>query len=73
MIYFTAYADQKFNLLNEHQVFIRKEQVEDIVQSPDKRGKIGKYLTVEKDKVKVIYEREAEVLKIITFYPIKNS
>ncbi len=70
MIYFTAYANQKFGILNNHGVFIRKEQVESAVQSPDTRGKIGRYLSVEKDGVKVIFQREAGVKKIITFYPI---
>lgn len=70
MIYFTAYANQKFGILNNYGVFIRKEQVESALQSPDTRSKIGRYLSVEKDGVKVIFQREAGVKKIITFYPI---
>lgn len=71
MVYFSAYANQKFGILNNHGVYIRKEQVESAVQSPDKRGKIGRYLTSEKDGVKVVYQKESGVKKIITFYPIK--
>lgn len=69
MIYFTAYANQKFNLLNNHGVFIRKEQVEMSLISPQIKGKIGKYLTAEKNGVKVVYEKEGKLKKIITFYP----
>lgn len=69
MIYFTAYANQKFSILNKHGVFIRKEQVETALDIPDKRGKIGRYLTSEKDGVKVVYQKESGVKKIITFYP----
>lgn len=71
MIYFTAYANQKFTILNNHQVYIRKEQVEQTVSTPEKRGKVGKYLTAEREGIKIIYQKQAGVLKIITFYPIK--
>lgn len=71
MNYFTSYANQKFTLLNEHGVFIRKEQVEIALNSPDHRGKIGSYLTAEKDGVKVVYQKNSGVKKIITFYPSK--
>lgn len=69
MIYFTAYANQKFTILNNHQVFIRKEQVEQTLIRPDKRAKIGKLYTAEKDSVKVIYQKQAGVMRVITFYP----
>lgn len=69
MVYFTAYANQKFSLLNSHGVFIRKEQVESAIHTPELHGKIGRYLTSEKDGVKVIYQKEDGIKKIITFYP----
>lgn len=71
MVYFTAYANQKFTLLNNHQVFIRREQVEHTLQLPEKRSKIGKYYAAEKDGVKVVYKKEDDIVKVITFYPIK--
>lgn len=71
MVYFTAYANQKFTLLNDHQVFIRREQVEHVLRLPDKRGKIGKYHTAEKDGVKAVYQKDGDMIKVITFYPIK--
>lgn len=70
MIYFTAYAEKKFNLLNNHKVYIRKEEVELALATPDKRGKIGSLLTCERNNLKVVYQREAGIQKIITFYPV---
>lgn len=69
MTYFTRYAENKFALLNEHGVFIRKEQVTAALAVPDKRGKIGQFLTVEKDGVKVVYQKNGAAAHIITFYP----
>ena len=71
MIYFTKYADQKFDILNKHKVYFTKEQIEDTLKLPDKIGKKGKYLTASKDKVKVIYQKTNGVIRVITFYPIK--
>jgi len=71
MLYFTKYAEQKFDILNKHKVFFTREQIEDAVGAPDKTGKKNKLLTAEKDDIKVIYKKEAEVIKIITFFPVK--
>ncbi len=70
MIYFTSYAEEKFTILNRHGVFIRKEEIESAVTTPDTRGALGKYATAEKGRVKVIYQKESGLKKIITFYPI---
>lgn len=70
MIYFTSYAEEKFNILNNHKVYIRKEEIELTLATPDKRGKIGNLLTVQKNNIKVIYQKESNLKKIITFYPI---
>lgn len=72
MIYFTKYANQKFDILNKHKVFITKEQVEDAVKTPDKIEKKGKYFSAVKDGVKVVYVKEGGVDKIITFFPVKG-
>lgn len=71
MIYFTAYANQKFDLLRQHQSYIIKEQVEDIIASPDKTGKKGRYAYAAKDGWKVVYQKQAEVIRVLTFYPTK--
>jgi hypothetical protein len=71
MFYFTKYAEQKFDILNKHQVFFRREQVEETVAGPERTGRQAGLLTATKDNLKVIYKKEAGVIKIITFYPIK--
>lgn len=72
MFYFTKYAENKFDLLNKHKVFFTREQVEEAIACPDKTGKKGKLLTAQKEGIKVIYKKDGEILKIITFYPVKN-
>ncbi|MFA6306658.1 MAG: hypothetical protein WCV70_01835 [Patescibacteria group bacterium] len=71
MLYFTKYAENKFDILNKHKVYFTREQVEDAVGAPEKAGKKGKLLTAQRENIKVIYKKEAEIIKIITFYPIK--
>ena len=71
MIYFTKYAEQKFDILNKHKVYFTREQIEDAVTNPEKISKKGKYLATRKEDVKVVYKKEGNCLKIITFYPIK--
>ena len=71
MFYFTKYAEKKFDILNKHKVYFTREQIEETLKLPDKTGKKGKYLTAQKNRIKVIYKREDEMIKIITFYPIK--
>lgn len=71
MIYFTKYAEQKFDILNKHKIYFTKEQIEDTLKLPDKTGKKGEYLTARKDEIKVIYQKTDGVTRIITFYPVK--
>jgi len=71
MIYFTKYANNKFDILNKHKVYFTKEQIEDTVKLPDKIRKKGNYLSARKEEVKVVYQKEGEMIKIITFYPVK--
>ena len=71
MIYFTKYADQKFDILNKHKVYFTKEQIEDALKFADKTGKKGNYLTALKDEIKVIYQKTNGVIRVITFYPVK--
>lgn len=70
MIYFTRYAEQKFGILNKHRVSLTKEEVENAVRKADKIDKKGKYLAAKKDNIKVVYQKEEDALKIITFYPV---
>jgi len=71
MIHFTKYANDKFDILNKHKVYFRKEQIEDVILTPEKVSKKGKYFFAQKDSVKVIYQKEGDVIKVITFYPVK--
>jgi hypothetical protein len=73
MLYYTKYAEQKFDILNKHKVFFTKEQVEDAVKLPDKVEKKGKYLGARKDGIKVVYLKDNGIIKIITFYPVKTN
>ena len=71
MIYFTKYAEQKFDILNKYKVFFTKEQVEDTIKVPDKVSKKNRYFVAQKDGAAVIYKKDGGVIKIITFYPLK--
>ncbi len=71
MIYFTKYAEKKFDILNKHKVYFTREQVEDTVKLPDKVEKKGKYFRARKDDVKVVYKKENGAVKVITFYPVR--
>ena len=73
MIYFTKYAEQKFDILNKHKIFFTREQIEDVLLLPDKIRKKNKYFSAQKDNIKVIYKKNNEIIKVITFYPIKND
>jgi hypothetical protein len=71
MFYFTKYAEQKFDILNKHKVYFTREQIEDTVGAPDKISKKGKLLIAQKEDIKVVYKKDEDILKIITFFPIK--
>ena len=71
MIYFTKYAENKFDILNKYKVFFTREQIQETIKLPDKVSKKGNYLAARKDDVKVVYNKKAGVIKIITFYPVK--
>jgi hypothetical protein len=72
MLYFTKYAEKKFEILNRHKIFFTREQIEDAVKLPDKIGKKSGHLTAEKDGIKVIYKKDGGTTKVITFYPVKQ-
>ena len=71
MIYFTNYAQKKFDILNKYKVFITKEQVEEAIKIPEQAVKKGSYLFSTKDNICVVIKKEDDVNKIITFYPVK--
>jgi len=71
MIYFTKYAEHKFNILNKHKVYFTREQIKDCLKLPDKISKKGKFLSSQKDGIKVIYKKENGIIRVVTFYPVK--
>ncbi|MDD4900939.1 MAG: hypothetical protein PHS62_02380 [Patescibacteria group bacterium] len=71
MFYFTKYAENKFDILNRHKVFFTREQIEDALATPDKQGRKSGLFSAEKEGIKVIYKKEAGIVKVITFYPVK--
>lgn len=71
MLYFTKYAENKFDMLNKHKIFFTREQVEEAVAAPDKQNRKGKFMAAQKEGVKVIYKKDGDMLKIITFFPVK--
>ncbi len=71
MIHYTHYAEKKFDILNKHKVFFTKEQIEEVIKLPDKTSKKGNYLSAKKDVIKVVYSKQDNIIKIITFYPVK--
>lgn len=71
MLYFTKYAEKKFDILNKHKVYFRKEEIENVVKSPDKLKKKGKNYFAHKDGVGVVYGKDGGEIRVITFYPLK--
>jgi len=70
-IYFTKYAEDKFHVLNRHDIYFTHEQIEDCIKSPDAVQKIGDYIEARKDNIEIIYKKEVGVIMVLTFYPIK--
>ena len=73
MIIFSKYAEKKFDILNKHKVYFTREQIEECLNLPDKVKIKGKYLTSQKNKIKVIYKKQENTIKVITFFPIKTA
>jgi hypothetical protein len=71
-MFFTKYAEEKFDILNKHKIYFTREQIEEVVLSPDKEEIKDNHIFVQKDDIKVVYRKENNIKKIITFYPIKK-
>lgn len=72
-MYFTKYAESKFEILNKHQVFFTKEMVENAIRTPDAVRKKSGFVFAQKEEIKVVYKKQEDVIKIITFYPVKTA
>ena len=71
MIHYTNYANQKFDILNQHKVFVRKEEVEEAILQPDEVKAQDNFIGAVRENLKVIYRKDGEIIKIITFFPVK--
>lgn len=72
MIYFTKYAEEKFDILNKYKIYYTREQIEGVILTAEKIEKKDQHIFAEKEGIKVVYREEDEFKKIITFYPIKK-
>ncbi len=79
MIIFTKHAENKFEILKRHNFLITKKQVLETLENPELIDKSRSPLLIaqrqiDRDRVlRVVYKKEFEVIKIITFYPGKRK
>lgn len=77
-ILYTKHAEIKFKVLERHGCLITKRDIENAIESPDsiEKGRkdrlIAQKLLGKKHLLRVIYEKEDDVIKIITFYPARR-
>jgi len=75
IIYFTKHAKDKFEILKRHNFLISKKQVIKTIESPDLIDKSRLPLLIAQRKIdkthviRVVYKKEFDTIKIITFYP----
>lgn len=75
MILFTKHAEDKFTVLKRHKVKISKQQVLKAVDKPDRIDYSRLPLLIAQSQIdkthvlRVVYKKEADNIKIITFYP----
>lgn len=74
-IVYTSHAENKFEILRKHGVVYTRDQIEDVLHHPDKiekaeRGRMTAQKAIsETHLIRVIYEKGANKLVVITFYP----
>ncbi|MEI7498416.1 MAG: hypothetical protein WCK11_03985 [Candidatus Falkowbacteria bacterium] len=69
MITFSTYANKKFEILNQHKVYLRQEQIEQVVLQPNRVAKISLYHHAYGDDANVVYKKNGDDIIILTFYP----
>ena len=78
-ILYTEHAQFKFRILKQHGFSITKEQIGDIIRSPEqtvpgRRGcLVAQKQISETHMVRVIYEQQDDGIKVITFYPARRD
>lgn len=78
-VYFTRYAQEKFETLARHEVAITRDQVIDAVTTPDIIDDSHPPLLIAQKSfdddhvLRVVYKHTSNTKMIITFYPGKKS
>jgi len=75
MIIFTKHAKDKFEILKRHKFYISEKQVLETIEKPDLIDYTRAPILIAQRKfdkkhvLRVVYKKESQVIKIITFYP----
>ena len=68
---FSKYAEEKFDILNKYKIFYTREDIEKVLENPEKSGKKNSFFYSIKNNIKVLYKIEGKKKKVISFYPVK--
>ena len=77
MVIFTKHAEDKFEILARHKFFISREQVLETLAFPDGIDLSRSPLLIaqkgidDKHALRVVYKKENNFIKVITFYPAR--
>ncbi|GFO95934.1 hypothetical protein ig2599ANME_0116 [groundwater metagenome] len=78
-IIFTDHAKVKFKILKRHGFEVSEKKVRDIIKNPETKSKGRKDRFIVQGSVddthviRVIFENENNIIKIITFYPARRE
>ncbi|MEM2955669.1 MAG: hypothetical protein QXM25_03020 [Nitrososphaerales archaeon] len=78
-IVYTKHSKNKFGLLKTHGFRITKEQVKEAILNPESvtlsiKGRfIAQRRLNETHVIRVIYSKEKDIIKVITFYPARRE
>jgi len=78
-IIFTKHAHLKFEILEEHGFKVTKRQIEDAINNPEnvtmaKKGRlIAQRAISETHVIRVVYQKDGDIMRVITFYPARRG
>ena len=78
-VVFTRHAQLKFEILAAHGFKLTKREIEDIVNMPQRLIKTRKGRLIAQSElndthvIRVVYQEEESIIKIITFYPARRQ
>ena len=79
IIHYTKHAEEKFFILQEHGCQILKEDVTSLIKLPNDLVERNDYyfacgsIAPNDDPWEVIYTKEGNIIKVLTFYPIRTK